>query len=304
MAATLAVLPAIESSHHHHLPFQKLQSRRLCKRPSLHLHPYLSKQNPYFRHHLPPLSASQSSDPSPASPSFTYPGRFLTSSELESLEFLHSYTYQSELPSGSLRIRTMRTEELDVASSLLAESFNEAMVWPSGYVNLLKFLVKNYLIERRAVLPHAITLLGFYRQESDDGDSEGELAGTVEVSFDKLGANASPPTPTPPKNCPYICNMTVNIPLRRRGIGWHLLKASEQLISQMTSSREVYLHCRLIDSAPLSMYKKAGYEIVKTDSILALLSLQRRKHLMRKILPSIKDPSDLGAMVSEELTPL
>ena len=71
----------------------------------------------------------------------------------------------------------------------------------------------------------------------------------------------------------------------RRGIGWHLLKASEELISQMSSSREVYLHCRMIDEAPFNMYTKANYKIVKTDSILVLLMLQRRKHLMCKKLP-------------------
>lgn len=72
----------------------------------------------------------------------------------------------------------------------------------------------------------------------------------------------------------------------------------------MTSSSEVYLHCRLIDTAPFNMYKKAGYEIVKTDNILVLLSLQRRKHLMRKILPALVEPYDVGVVGSEELTQL
>ena len=53
----------------------------------------------------------------------------------------------------------------------------------------------------------------------------------------------------------------------------------------MTENREVYLHCRMIDSAPFNMYTKAGYKVVQTDSVLVLLMLQRRKHLMCKILP-------------------
>ena len=80
----------------------------------------------------------------------------------------------------------------------------------------------------------------------------------------------------------------------RRGIGWHLLKASEELISKMSSSREVYLHCRMIDEAPFNMYTKAGYNVVKTDSILILLMLQRRKHLMRKELQVLDGPSDFS----------
>ncbi|KAI3733549.1 hypothetical protein L6452_12992 [Arctium lappa] len=160
-----------------------------------------------------------------------------------------------------------------------------SMMLPKAYVKLLGFLVKQYLIERRALMPHAATLIAFHRRNNSDDDEDIQLAGTVEVSFDQFGANVSPPTPTPPKNAPYICNMTVKKSLRRQGIGWHLLKASEELISQISSVREVYLHCRMIDSAPFNMYSKAGYNVFKTDSFLILLTLQRRKHLMRKQLP-------------------
>lgn len=190
---------------------------------------------------------------------------------------------------------------MDDTVALLAESFAESMVWPSGYLSLLRFLVKQYLIERRALMPHTATLIGFYRgkenerlEHEEEEEEEEELAGTVEVCFDKRGANASPPTPTPPKNSPYICNMSVDKPLRRRGIGWHLLKASEELISQMNSTREVYLHCRMIDAAPFNMYMKAGYKVVNTDSIFILLMLQRRKHLMCKKLPVLGSPFDMS----------
>ncbi|KAJ7953666.1 Acyl-CoA N-acyltransferases (NAT) superfamily protein [Quillaja saponaria] len=176
---------------------------------------------------------------------------------------------------------------MDITVGLLAESFAESMLLPSGYVSVLRFLVKQYLIERRTLMPHTAMLIGFYRETKEGGDEEEEqLAGTVEVCFDKRGANASPPTPTSPKDSPYICNMAVKKPLRRRGIGWHLLKASEELISLMNPSSDVYLHCRMIDEAPFNMYTRAGYKIVKTDSILILFTLQRRKHLMYKKLPA------------------
>lgn len=48
----------------------------------------------------------------------------------------------------------------------------------------------------------------------------------------------------------------------------------------------------MIDTAPLNMYIKADYQIVKTDSILVLLTLQRRKHLMRKKLPVLSNSSE------------
>ncbi|KAK8655412.1 hypothetical protein V6N13_107989 [Hibiscus sabdariffa] len=209
--------------------------------------------------------------------------RVLTNEELEKLKALESFVYLQELESGSLWVRVMRTEDLDLTVRLLALSFAESMFMSLQYETLLRFFVKQYLIERRASMPHAVTLVGFYREQG--GKRGEELAGTVEVCFDKRGATTSPPTPTAPKNSPYICNMTVTKELRRRGIGWHLLKASEELISRMTSSKEVYLHCRMIDEAPFNMYIKAGYNVIQTDGILILLTLQRRKHLMCKKLP-------------------
>ncbi|KAJ0544787.1 putative transcription regulator GNAT family [Helianthus annuus] len=267
------------------------------------LHRHLRHQGPFSKTHFINSNFSPKSAPrfnltltcsSPSSSSSSSlqenplpSGKFLSYPDLQKLQFLQSFKLFHKLPSGSmLLIRVMQEQEMDMTVELLAESFAESMMLPKAYVKLLAFLVKQYLIERRTLMPHAATLIAFHRREDTDEQGEDiQLAGTVEVSFDKLGANASPPTPTPPKDAPYICNMTVNKSLRRQGIGWQLLKASEELISQMTSVREVYLHCRMIDSAPFNMYSKAGYSVFKTDSILILLTLQRRKHLMCKQLP-------------------
>ncbi|GAB4839839.1 hypothetical protein Ancab_020549 [Ancistrocladus abbreviatus] len=283
MAAALSLLPTAHSHHHHyhhlaiycksHQTPPSTLSPPQFKRPSQPFYKFNRSGSTFL---TPSFSASPSS--SSSSPVFLYPqnalapGRFLTPEELEKLQFLENFTYSCKLASGYLSVRVMRIEEIDKTSTLLAGSFAESMLLPIGY----------------------------YSEE--EGSEEEQLAGTVEMSFDKRGANASPPTPTPPKNCPYICNMTVKEQLRRRGIGWHLLKASEELISQMSSSRKIYLHCRMIDSAPFSMYKKAGYDVVQTDSILILLTLQRRKHLMCKKLPDLTESSEMAVSVSEEET--
>ncbi|KAJ6721414.1 ACYL-COA N-ACYLTRANSFERASES (NAT) SUPERFAMILY PROTEIN [Salix viminalis] len=231
-------------------------------------------------------------------------GRFLSNEEIEKLKALQDFRYYQQLETGSMLVRVMKPEEMDITVKLLTESFVESMSLPVGYVSLVCYFVQQYLIERRAAIPHAVTLIGFYKgkQDTKGGEEEEdleELAGTVEVCFDKRGASASPPTPTPPKNAPYICNMAVKQSHRRRGIGWNLLKASEVLISEMSSMRDVYLHCRVIDSAPFNMYTKAGYNIVKTDSIWVLLMLQMRKHLMCKKLLVSKNPSELDTSGSD-----
>ncbi|ONK69506.1 uncharacterized protein A4U43_C05F23650 [Asparagus officinalis] len=179
----------------------------------------------------------------------------------------------------------MGPQELGPTITLLAESFAESSWMSSGYAKLLEFLIKQYVVERRSLVPHAVMLVGVYKE----GEGEGELACTAEVSFDARGANKDPPTPAAPRNCPYVCNMTVKKKLRRKGIGRQLLRACEELISQMKTIRKVYLHCRLIDTGPFEMYTKAGYSIVQTDSMLILLSFQRRKHLMCKELPPLVD---------------
>ncbi|KAK6788992.1 hypothetical protein RDI58_012791 [Solanum bulbocastanum] len=282
--------PQSHHNYHHHFHHNtSFNSHKASIFTPKYTFPFVISLESHTSNRIIPLSTSQSSSSSSStSPSSVLQtplqtGRFLTNQELEKLESLGKYRYFQELESGSLWVRVMREEEMDVTVWLLAESFAESMLMPKGYVKFLAYLVKQYMIERRTLMPHTATLLGFYREKGEDADLQ--LAGTVEVCFDKRGANANPPTPTPPKNSPYICNMTVDKLLRRKGIGWHLLKASEELISQMSSSREVYLHCRMIDTAPLNMYRKAGYTIVETDNIFILLTLQRRKHLMCKVLP-------------------
>lgn len=109
------------------------------------------------------------------------------------------------------------------------------------------------------------------------------------------------------KTCNLLCLVCVKLIFYvasiyifpRRGIGWHLLKASEELISKMSASKTVYLHCRMIDAGPYNMYTKAGYSIVKTDSILILLTLQRRKHLMCKYLKDVESPSEVETPVDQ-----
>ncbi|KAL0385587.1 UNVERIFIED_CONTAM: hypothetical protein Sradi_2953000 [Sesamum radiatum] len=257
MARTVSVSISLQSQPHRH------RHLHLPSAAKHYHHPFLRFPKRKHCNLSLTVSASDSSSSSSSSslPNPLQTGRFLTNEELENLEVLGNYSYHQELESGLLWVRLMREEEMDMTVSLLSESFAESMMMATGYVKLLEFLVKNYLIERRGMMPHSATLLGIYRE---NGEEDFELAGTVELTFDNKGANANPPTPIPPKNSPYICNMAVRKPLRR-----------------------------IIDEGPFNMYTKAGYSIVKTDSILTLLTLQRRRHLMRKELPVSENASEL-----------
>ncbi|KAF7002030.1 hypothetical protein CFC21_017572 [Triticum aestivum] len=276
--------------------------------PAVSRHPHLLFSHTHSPRHLrlTPLAASSSPSPSPSpSPAGGGGGVFLSPSALSQLDALAAFRYEHTFPHGSLTVRALTPTddaEAEVLVRLLASSFSEDVRWAPAqrYAQLLAFVIRRYLYERRGLAPHAAVLVGFYKpaaaEEGGEGEvdgDEGEMACTAEVSLDAVGAPGAPPTPTPPLEFPYICNMTVKTSLRRRGIGKQLLKACEDLVVKMDAKTRVYLHCRIIDEVPFNMYIKAGYDIVQTDSILVWLSLQKRKHLMRKELPQVSVGSDV-----------
>lgn len=209
--------------------------------------------------------------------------------ELEQMKLVMQFKVTSHIPSGTLVVRALRIEQLKDVEQLLTDSYTQLMWGPLTYRPVLEWILRRYLRERQICLPHAATLVGLYAPfEESDIVSPAEsrkwlVAGVVEVSFNASGQPKDLQTPVPAKDAPFLSNMAVQEENRRRGIGWQLLKAAEQLAIQM-GCKEMYLHCRMVDDAPLSMYKKAGYEIVATDSILSLLTFQRRRHLMCKRL--------------------
>ncbi|CAO2042599.1 unnamed protein product [Urochloa humidicola] len=253
----------------------------------------------------PPAAATPSPGGNPG------PGVFLSPRALSQLDELAAFRYEHAFPHGLLTVRALsRGPEDDAVAEalvrLLASSFSETVRWAPAqrYAQLLTFVIRRYLHDRRGLAPHAAVLVGFYRPADTagvdeggedgegEGEGEGEMACTAEVSFDAVGAPGAPPTPTPPLDFPYICNMTVKTALRRRGLGKQLLKACEDLVIKTDAKRRVYLHCRLIDQVPFNMYRKAGYTILQTDSILVWLNLQKRKYLMTKELPQASSASE------------
>lgn len=269
--------------------------------PAVSRHPHLLFSHTHSPRHLRLAPPAASSSPSPSGGGG---GVFLSPTALSQLDALAAFRYAHSFPHGSLTVRALTPEddaEADALVRLLASSFSEDVRWAPAqrYAQLLAFVIRRYLHERRGLAPHAAVLVGFYKPaaaaaaaEGPEDEGEGEMACTAEVSLDAVGAPGAPPTPTPPLDFPYICNMTVKTSFRRRGIGKQLLKACEDLVVKMDAKTRVYLHCRIIDQVPFNMYKKAGYDIVQTDSIFVWLSLQKRKHLMRKELPQVSVGSE------------
>ncbi|KAL3702398.1 hypothetical protein R1sor_020420 [Riccia sorocarpa] len=224
--------------------------------------------------------------------------------DMKKLDILRHFQYRVDTGNGNLTVQALKAEHMKEVEELLVDSFAELMGGLLTYRPLLTLTVRQYVRERYACLPHAVTLVGLYAPEEvemdgDDPDAGTSrnwlLASTVELSFSDAGHPDIPPGPSPPRGSPYLCNMAVSSAYRRRGIGKETLKAAE-VLAEAQGCKDIYLHCRLVDAAPLNMYKEAGYEIVATDSILSLLSFQRRRHLMKKKLyprfPSDEEVTD------------
>ncbi|XP_024369096.1 uncharacterized protein [Physcomitrium patens] len=214
-----------------------------------------------------------------------------TEAEKEKVNALQRYKYRYESNRGLFVVEAMRPKHMNDTEELLVDSFAELMGGLLTYRPLLAITVKQYVRERYATLPHSVTLVGLYApaegvpvsgESSEMQQGYWVVAGTVEVSFSGAG-HPDVPTPAPPPNSPYICNMAIKKEYRRRGLGREMLKAAENLALSM-GYEDMYLHVRLIDIAPLTMYKEAGYQVVSTDSLLSVLTFQRRRHLMRKRL--------------------
>ncbi|KAI5078778.1 hypothetical protein GOP47_0006449 [Adiantum capillus-veneris] len=212
----------------------------------------------------------------------------LTPLEKINLEKIMKFKVINDNLQGQLAIQAMRTEQIKDLENLLTDSYSELMWGPLTYRPVLAWILSSYLRERQACLPNAVTLVGLYKpcEEAMANEQLARkwwLAGAVEISFNAGGKPKDMQAPLPPEDAPFLSNMAVLKNFRRRGIGRELLKAAEELALEMGGT-EMYLHCRMVDEAPLNMYKSSGYSVVETDSILSLLLFQRRRHLMYKRL--------------------
>ncbi|KAH7365531.1 hypothetical protein KP509_18G033200 [Ceratopteris richardii] len=215
-------------------------------------------------------------------------GRDLSPLEKSNMKKILTFKRVNNYLKGRLVIRALRVEQMKDVEILLTDSYAELMWGPLTYKPALAWVLSTYLRERQACLPHAVTLVGLYEPSENTKSDIGSkpkwcVSGAVEISFNSLGKPKNMQTPLPPEDAPFMSNMAVSKTYRRRGIGRELLKAAEELVLQL-GGHELYLHCRMIDEAPLTMYTKSGYSVVATDNVFSLLLFQRRKHLMYKRL--------------------
>lgn len=113
--------------------------------------------------------------------------------------------------------------------------------------------------------------------------SEGPLlVGTAEISM-APSTRSTYLTLNPPKDCAYLCNMTVAPPFRRKGAAMEIVDAAED-IGRIGGESEMYLHLRFKDGAANKLYRKAGFSPRAQDSVLVKLLSMDQRYLMHKKL--------------------
>lgn len=177
---------------------------------------FFSSSRPFFSihkfHRLIPIKSVQSSSPHSPSHVPVRPDTFLDPLSLHRLHTLESFHYTHEFTHGSLHIRVMEPNDIEPTIDLLVESFKMA----ASYVRLLKSHVKYLVKKRMSLVPHRVIIVGLYKEKKNEGcEDRPQLICTAEVSFDTTEFPALLMTPLPPRNCAYICNLTVKKMFRR-----------------------------------------------------------------------------------------
>ena len=195
-------------------------------------------------------------------------------------------------------IAPLSPSDVDAAAAVLAEGFSASMGYPAMYRAYLERHIGQYLAKHIHLAPRAL-VLGARLLADDCGDADsppGSLVGSVELSLAPSTRTRSL-TLNPPADGAYICNMAVAPDHRGRGVGAALLAAADDA-AVAAGARTAYLHLRLKDAGGWAgrLYSAAGYSPDKSDPLLlALVTAQDRRHLMKKALVKREEEEDGGS---------
>lgn len=210
----------------------------------------------------------------------------------------------SEQPSGGQErffIREAQAKDLATLAEILTDSFHP----PEGLKGLMHPLLRLGIHEDlrtrlRSSSPHSICLVAldvpFSRipQQPDrfpedpaqiDAATEGcAIVGTVEMTLRCIKTPASPAWQLTQSQHPYLSNLAVSAPYRRRQGASQLLYACEQIALQW-GFPDIYLHVLENNRPARRLYYKTGYRVCSIESTCtAWLFGQPRRMLLHKRL--------------------
>jgi ribosomal protein S18 acetylase RimI-like enzyme len=181
-------------------------------------------------------------------------------------------------------LRSARLQDLSRLSTLLTECFHPPVGWMYWANPILKLGIYEDLRSRlQSHSPHYLCLVAVLLPSTRETKSLGqfsqypaELAGTIELTLRSSGLFGS--------QYPYIANLAVSPPYRRRGIARQLLKTCEPTAKKW-GFREIYLHVLENNVNAIALYDACGYQLHHTEANLGNWLWQRpRRLLLRKVL--------------------
>ena len=188
--------------------------------------------------------------------------------------------------SSQFQIRAALHEDLTGLAEILADSFHSQDGILGWTYPLLRLGIHEDLRNRLySTLSHHICLVAVACTARTTKDSDGELAGTVEMAV-----RSTKPWASGSGRYPYLSNLAVCPSHRRQGVAGQLLLSCEQVVLSW-GFQDLYLHVLENNHQARQLYFKLGYRLSKVDSNWSTWLMGRPRQLfLHKRLSSTSTP--------------
>lgn len=190
----------------------------------------------------------------------------------------------SEAIAPPWEIRAARRSDIEPLAEILASSFHSREGLGKVFYPVLKATIREDLrgrLQNGGTYYRCLVAVSVTSSPSLEPTQE-EVLGTLEIG---LKPQFSLPWYYWFRLYPYISNVAIAHPHRRRGIALDLLKACEPIVRQW-GYQDLYLHVLENNQAARRLYEKAGFQLSQTEvNLPSLLLGQPRQLLLHKGIP-------------------
>jgi len=192
-----------------------------------------------------------------------------------------SFPISSSIPQSTrVRIRQVRSNELQAVAEVITHSFHSCQGWGLLLYPFLKLGIYEDLRLRISNQNNQSTCLVAITPTTSIHQGKETLVGAVEIS------RHCPDIPQS-QQASYISNLAVSPNYRRQGIARQLLHSCEQMTTQW-GRHNIFLHVLENNHQAKRLYEQCGYQLDRVEpSLTAFIFNKPRRLLLRKSITSI-----------------
>lgn len=189
----------------------------------------------------------------------------------------------SHSSSLNFTVRTAQQQDLAELTEVLSSSFHSTAGFGRWLAPILRLGIYEDLRQRlRSPASSNHIFLVAVASSSNGPDAQMVIAGTIEITL-----RAVYTLYIRNSHYPYLSNLAVHAKFRRQGVAQRLLRACEAVVAER-GFQDLFLHVIESNHPARQLYRKAGYQVQRTEPFWYCLLLRNpRKLLLRKrIRPS------------------